>query len=328
VPHLPLSKGGVVRNRLAGWLTRPLTDRTLASYVLYRLRWALLALVILFCVATIGYVVIDNYSWLDAAFMTVITLSTVGFGEGRRLNAAGQLFTIGVIIVSFGTLVYAASTLTEMFTSGSALEHLRKVRGRRMRQAMGDHVIVVGFGRVGRAVAGAVKDLGYPCLVLERNAELETSIEEVGCVAMIGDATVEADLTEAGIQRAAGLVAAAEQDNVNLVVTLTARAVRQDLRIVSRVNEAAWRDRIIRAGANIAQSPYQSYGMSLAASAVNPAVIDVHGLPLLGLGTEEIAISDTSPFLGKSLGEVTSANSGVFIAGLRRESRLHRCWRW
>jgi len=227
-----------------------------------------------------------------------------------------------VIIASFGTLVYSATMITELFTSGSALEYLRESRGRRMRNELSDHVIVVGFGRVGQAVAKGLTDLGTPCLVMDHQGEVEPSIRELGAVPLIGDATDEAALVEAGIHKAQALVAAADKDDINLVITLTARALRQDLRIISRVNEAGWRDRIIRAGADVAQSPYPSYGLSLATSALSPRVVDFHTLPLLGLGTEEIEVSPGSPFLGRHLRELEGLHAGVHIVGLRRDRSL------
>jgi voltage-gated potassium channel len=311
-------------DRVGRWLRRPVSERSLGGFILIRLRWALVALIVLFWVATIGYVVIDHFGWLDAAFMTVITLSTVGYDQVHHLDAAGKLFTIGVIIASFGTLVYAAAMVTELFTSGRAMEHLHQARGRRMRHALEDHVIVVGFGRVGQSVAAGVRALGLACLVMDRSAEQEPAIRAAGCVAMVGDATAEDDLDEAGIGRARALVAAAEQDDINLVITLTARAMRADLRIVSRVNEAGWRDRIVRAGADVAQSPYPSYGSSLAMQAVSPDILDVHALPLLGLGTEEIKVSDHSPLIGRDLSEIARLAHGVHVVGLRRDQQLQR----
>jgi len=292
--------------------------------VLYRLRWALTAVVVLFVVGTCGYVIIGKYGWIDAAFMTVITLSTVGYKEVRPLSHGGEIFTIVVIVASFGTFVYAATMITDLFTTGSAIDHLRESRGRRMRNEMGDHVIVVGFGRVGQAVAKGLSDLGASCLVIDRNPATERDIRELGCVPMIGDATDEQDLAEAGIHRASALVAAAEHDDINLVVTLTARALRADLRIVSRVNESGWRDRIVRAGADVALSPYPSYGISLATSAISPRVLDFHSLPLLGLGTEEIEISTGSPYVGRELAELGTHHASVHIVGLRRDQRLKR----
>jgi voltage-gated potassium channel len=243
----------------------------------------------------------------------------------HHLDGPGQVFTIFVIIASFGTFVYAAATLTNLFTSGEAVEHLRASRGKRMREALSNHVIVVGFGRVGQAVARGVRELDRPCLVMDRNAEREQAIHDADCVPFIGDATSEDDLREAGIERAVALVAAAEHDDINLIVTLTARAMRREdeLRIVSRVNDASWEQRIKNAGASVAQSTYLGYGMSLAASAVTPAVLDVHDLPLLGLGTEEVEIAPASPLIGQRMEGVSAAHR-VLVIGLRRDRRLHR----
>jgi voltage-gated potassium channel len=305
------------------WIRRPLSERTLAELVLYRLRFALLTLLVLFGAGTVGYMVIDQYGGLDAAYMTVITLSTVGYAEVHPLDSAGRVFTMALIIAGFATFVYAAATLTNLFISGEAVEHLRASRGERMREALTNHVIVVGFGRVGQAVAQGVRQMNRACLVMDRDGDREQAIQDAGFVPCIGDATNEDDLREAGIERAEALVAAAESDDINLIVTLTARAMRKDLPIVSRVNEASWQKRIQDAGATVAKSPYRSYGMSLAASAVTPAVLDVHDLPLLGLATEEVEVSQSSPLVGKPLDAVSDAHS-VFVIALRRDRRLHR----
>jgi voltage-gated potassium channel len=313
-----------VTGRLIAWLRRPLAERTLAEFVAHRLRFALATLLVLFVASTVGYVAIEHqYGWLDAAYMTVITLSTVGYGEVRPLDTAGRVFTVLVIVAAFATFVYAAATLTNLFTSGEAVEQLRASRGKRMREALNNHVIVVGFGRVGQAVARGVRELDRPCLVIDRDPAREQAIHDAGHVPFIGDATSEDDLREAGVERADALVAAAEQDDINLIVTLTARAMRPHLRIVSRVNEASWEKRIRAAGASVAQSPYLSYGMSLAASAVSPAVLDVHDLPLLGLGTEEVEIEPTSHLIGMGLDGVSAVHN-VMVIGLRRNRRLHR----
>jgi voltage-gated potassium channel len=302
----------------------PLEDRGFAGFVLYRLRYAIGTFVALFCVSTAGYAVIAHYSLLDAAFMTVITLSTVGYNEVHPLTAGGRLFTIAVIIASFGTAVFAASRLTSLFTSGEASDHLRRTRGRRLREMLEDHVIVVGFGRVGQAAARGLREFSRDCLVLERRPELEAVITAAGYVALIGDATDEQVLREAGIDRAAALIAAAEDDSTNLVVTLTARAVRSELRIISRVNEGTWQDRIIRAGADVAQSPYRSYGTSLAVSAITPGVLETHTLPLLGLATEEIEISAKSTLVGRSIADLGAATPGILVIGLRRDQKFQR----
>jgi voltage-gated potassium channel len=299
-------------------------DQPLVVWILFRLRGPLIALGALGVVATLGYMVIEGYGWVDAVYMTVITLGTIGYGEVHTLGTGGRLFTVGVVVASFATFVYAASVLTSVFTSGEATRHMHERRSKIMRDALQDHVIVVGFGRVGQAVVRSLREMDRQCVVLDTNADHATAIEASGAMHVCGDATSEADLASAGIARAAAFVAAADQDSANLVVVLTARAVRPDLRIVSRVNEASWLSRMKHAGADVAQSPYDSYGASLAASALSPAVLDLHDLPLLGLGTEEIIVGASSPFIGKSLSELVDDHVGVYVLGLRRDQQLHK----
>src|SRR5258706_136637 len=247
--------------------------------------------------------------------MTVITLGTIGYGEVKPLDTAGRFFTIGVIIAGFAAFVYAASVLTNFFTSGEASQRAHERRARKMQAQLNDHVIVVGFGRVGHAVVRALHQMGRQCVVLDINPDLEAQVSASGAIHVAGDATDEDELRRAGIDRAVGLVAAADQDSLNLVVVLTARAVRPELRIVSRVENA---------GADVAQSPYDSYGASLAASALSPTVLSLHSLPLLGLGTEEIEVGENSELVGKRIEQLEAAHVGVHILGLRREKQLHK----
>ncbi|MGH3522925.1 MAG: ion channel [Mycobacterium sp.] len=123
--------------------------------VLYRLRWALLAMAILAVLATVGYVVLEGYGWIDAVYMTVITLGTVGYSEIHPLDTTGRVLTIGVIIVGFATFVYAVSVLTNLFVSGDVVAPMHHGRSKKMREELDHHVIVVGFGRVGQAACVA-----------------------------------------------------------------------------------------------------------------------------------------------------------------------------
>jgi voltage-gated potassium channel len=248
--------------------SRSAADQPVAAWLAYRLRLPLFLLLALGLISTVGYEVIEGYGWVDALYMTVITLGTIGYGEVHPLGTGGRIFTIGVIIASFATFVYAVSVLTNVFASGEAAGHMKERSTRRMRDALSNHVIVVGFGRVVHAVVRSLHGSGRQCAVIDMDPEHESSIRELGAVHVCGDATDVGNLRKAGIDRAVGLVAAADADAANLVVVLTARATAPNLRIVSRVNEAAWLQRIKNAGADVAQSPYESYGQLLADSAV------------------------------------------------------------
>ncbi len=243
-------------------------DRTVGAFVAYRLRWPLAAIVALVAASTVAYVVVERYTWLDALYMSVITLGTIGYGEVERLTAWGQILTIGVVITGFATLVYMGSMLTELFASGDAIRHIQTRRRRHMFDELDDHVIVVGFGRVGQAVIRAVSALGKSCVVMDTNADHAAAIKAVGAIQVVGNATDEDDLRRAGIEKAHALVAAADQDSENLVVVLTARSLRPDMRIVSRVNQQTWLRRIRQAGADVAESPYETYGSRLADAAL------------------------------------------------------------
>ena len=193
-----------------------------------------------------------------------------------------------------------------------------------MREQLRDHVIVVGFGRVGRAVVKGVVNERRPCIVIDRERALDESITAAGVVGLIGDASEETTLREAGIERAEAIVVAAHDDATNLVVVLTARALNPNLRIVARVNDPAWYDRICRAGAHSALSPYDSYGIALAASALDASVVGVQDLPTLGLRAEEFTVLAGSPVVGTLLRDLAVAHPDVLVVGMRREQGITR----
>ena len=275
-------------------------------------------------VATIGFVVLADYPWFDGLYMSVITLATIGYGEVKPLDTTGRIWAITVIVAGFATFVYAASVLSAVFVSGEFTNAVKARRGERMREQLRDHVIVVGFGRVGRAVVKGVVNERRPCIVIDRERALDESITAAGVVGLIGDASEETTLREAGIERAEAIVVAAHDDATNLVVVLTARALNPNLRIVARVNDPAWYDRICRAGAHSALSPYESYGIALAASALDASVVGVQDLPTLGLRAEEFTVLAGSPVVGTLLQDLAVAHPDVLVVGIRREQGITR----
>ena len=294
------------------------------ALLLRRLANVLAVMVAVLIVATVGFVVVADYPWFDALYMSVITLATIGYSEVNPLDTAGRVWAITVIVAGFATFVYAASVLSSVFVSGEFTNAVKARREERMRERLQGHVIVVGFGRVGRAVVKGVVNEHRQCIVIDTKQSVAESIAAAGVVSLIGDANEESTLREAGIERAEAIVAAAHDDATNLVVVLTARALNPQLRIVARVNDPAWYDRICRAGAHSALSPYESYGVALAASALDASVVGVQDLPTLGLRAEEFTVVSGSPIVGMSLRDLAVAQPEVLVVGIRRDNEITR----
>ncbi|MBX7159629.1 MAG: NAD-binding protein [Acidimicrobiia bacterium] len=296
-------------------------EETVFGYVLRRMRWAIVGFVALVVVAVASYMALERYSFIDALYMTVITLGTIGFGEVEPLGTAGKLLTIVIIGFGFFLVIYTASVMSELFVSGD----LRQVvqRRRKVRTKVSDHVIVVGFGRVGRSVTRELVAQGRQVVVLDTDEDLRDVVEGTGVTFVPGDGTHDDDLRAASIDAAAALTATAKDDPTNLVIVLTARALRPDLRIVSRVGFPEWTDRIRRAGADRTISPYDSAGRSLAASALMPDVVGLQDLPELGLRSEEIEVLEGSPVEGAELAEVAGKHDRLVFLAVRRGDVVH-----
>jgi voltage-gated potassium channel len=286
-----------------------------------RLRMVAAVSVVMLSIASAGYVVIEGYTWFDAIYMTIITLGTIGYGEVNPLDKAGRAWTMFVIVGGFTLLVYTAATLTSFFVSDELSALVKRRRRQKMREGLIDHVIVVGFGRVGRAAATAVMREGRRCVVIDEDVALGDEVMATGAAFVHGDARQEEPLRAARVDRAVAVVTALD-DPSNLVVILTARSLRHDLRVVSRVNEAAWRDRLLRAGAAQAVPLYESVGINLAATALDADVLGVQDLPGLGVRTEEIVVGDGSAAVGRTLGELMADEPEVLLLGVRREHGL------
>jgi voltage-gated potassium channel len=198
---------------------------------------AVAALLILVSIGAAGYHLIEGMPPVDAFYMTVITLSTVGFGEIHPLSQAGRMFTIGLIVAGGGLAAYALSGLAEYLVSGEWQAHLRAQRRLRMLEELSNHVIVCGYGRVGRHLAHELKGEGVACVVIDVDPHAVELIQAAGFLGVLGDAADEHKLREAGVARARGLVAAANSDAENVFIVLTARTLRPDMLIIARTND-------------------------------------------------------------------------------------------
>ncbi|MBI3417569.1 MAG: potassium channel protein [Verrucomicrobia bacterium] len=265
-------------------------------------------LVVLPLIGVAGFHWIEGWSVLDALYMTVITLSTVGFGEVHPLSPAGRVFTMGLIVTGGVFAAFALSNLAHFFFSGEWRAHWDNQRRLRMLNELSNHVIVCGYGRVGRNVVAELKAEGLPFVVIDLSADKIARVEEAGHLAVHGDAAHESKLKEAGIDRARGLVAAAKSDAENVFIVLTARSLRPDLSIVARADVEESEPKLRRAGANRVILPYHITGRRLVTMLVRPDVADfldevshTSGLELL---LEQIQVAPDSPLAGQTLAEV------------------------
>jgi voltage-gated potassium channel len=301
------------------------TDRPPSALrvIVKKLRWAVLIAAALIVFSTTGYWLLEDYGWLEAFYMTIITLATVGYGEVQPLSAAGRLFTIAVIVAGFGVFVYVTSQLTTLMLSGEITSVIRVRRRVKMRERLEGHVIVVGYGRVGRSTVRAIREAGLPCAVVERSTTLEDEITEIGAVLIEGDGRDIDTLQAAGIDRSIALATVLD-DPDNLVVIVTARTLSPDLRIVSRVNDDHWCERLVHAGASQLVPVYESAGTNIATTALSANVIAVQDLVGMGMRTEEILVPKGSSIAGSALMDLMAGDDDLVLVGIRRENNLTR----
>jgi len=286
----------------------------------HRLRLGLGALVGVLVVGTLGYVAF-GFPLLDAVYQTVTTVSTVGFRELHPLSTGAQIFTIALIMVGVGTALYSFTLILETVVEGQLREVLGRRRMDRQIARMAGHVIVCGFGRVGRNLAHFVAGAGEDVIVIEQDPERAAHARDAVHV-VVGDATSDEVLKEAGIERARVLVSALNTDAENLFVTLTARGLRSDLFIVARARVESSEAKLAQAGADRIVNPQGIGGARMAAFVLQPHVAEFLDVVMhdgsLEFRLEEVPLPGGSPLAGRSLRDAHIRDStGALILALR-----------
>ena len=226
-------------------------------------------LALLVGVGIAGYMVIEGWSLLDAAYMTIVTFTTVGYEEVHPLSTSGRIFTIFLMIVGVGVMLYILSSVVNAAVAHEIVGLL--VRRRRFRRRMANlkgHYIICGYGRVGAAVASTLQENSTPLLVIDRDVDVLSEAEEQGLLCLQGDATRDSDLQSARVSDATGLIAATGQDSENIYISLTARGLNPELHIVARASYPEAEAKLRRAGADRIISPYAIGGRQMAMSAM------------------------------------------------------------
>lgn len=280
--------------------------------------WRAFWLIVFFlCAGTAGYVLIESYPLLDALYMTVITISTVGFGEIRPLSEAGRTFTIVLILSGVSGLAYAVGSITELILERATDPNLWKKPMEKKIAHLTGHTVICGSGRVGSAAASELQRSGASFVIIESHEERIRDLQEQAYLYMQGDATRESVLLKSGIKKASSLLAMLDSDPDNLFTVLTARELNPTLQIIARCENFSAEKRILRAGADSIVSPFVSAGKQVAerllATSSRGDVIDsvLPAQPARWLAPEQ-----TSTFVGKTISEVEKSLAGT-VVGLR-----------
>jgi voltage-gated potassium channel len=263
----------------------------------------LLSLVLL--LGTAGYMVIEGWRFLDALYMTVITITTVGYGEIGTVSEAGRVFTVFLIFAGMGIMAYTLGIVAQIMVEFRVRDLIgRRKLGIKLRH-MKDHYILCGYGRIGAVIAHELKSNGIPLLVIDQDPDSKERLRHNDIPYIIDDATNEDVLAEAGIMRARGLVTVVLSDADNLFITMTARGLNPKLFILSRADQEATEKKLMRAGANKVVMPYLIGGLRMVHTILRPAVTDFFDFAMqdksIELKMEELQVQEKSKLNGVRL---------------------------
>ncbi len=285
---------------------------------------ALAGLTVLLTGGTIGFMLLERLGFIDALYMTVLTLSTSGFGEARPLDSTGRVFVIFLIFFGVGLVGFAATVIGQWVVEGQFKELVSRRKMENGIKKLNGHSIIAGFGRVGRQVALEFHRRGESFVVIEKGQESLHRLKEDGFMFLEGDATNEELLDSAGIARAKTLVSTLPEEAQNVYLTLTARYMNPELTIIARADFDDGEKKLRRAGANYVVVPHILGGTRMAMAALQPNVVDFMQMAASGqdgLLAEELVVPKESNLTGQSLaGSNLKRQYGVTIIGIRKSS--------
>ena len=299
-----------------------------------RRRLALIVAAIALTIAfgTVGFVWIEGYPVFDAFYMTLTTITTVGYGEIRALHHAGRVFNSFLIFFGVTVMLLAVGAMTQTIIELEFSQYFGKRRIKNMIENLRDHYIICGFGRVGRGAADELQKAGVPFVVIDHSEERVERAIKKGMLAVLADATRDEALRDVGIDRARGLIATLASDADNLFVVLSAKSLNSKLHLSGRVDEEASEQKMRRAGADFVFAPYSSTGHRMAQALLKPHVhqfinfatqgtgVDVGGVDVgKDVGIEQVRVSAGSSFVDHTLGEMQQRREiGAVVLAIRK----------
>lgn len=289
-----------------------------------RITIILALLLTVLAVGTIGYHLLEGWPWEDALYMTVIGLTTVGFGEVYPLSSTGRLFTVGLLVTGIGVVVYGVTTLGEAFVSAT----VRRITRRSCMdtiKALKDHIILCGYGRLGHYLARRLKEAGIPFVIIERDAGQAGAAVSNGYLVLEGNATDEEMLMKASLPQARTVIAALGSDGDNILITLSIRELNPQCKVVARVEDPAAEKMLLRAGANQVVSPLRMGSHRMYMAVAEPAIYDLVEVmnedPDLDIKMKGVPVDERSRLVGQAL--ATSgirSDLGLIIIAIQRVS--------
>ena len=273
---------------------------------------------------TVGFVIIEHYSWFDAFYLTISTITTIGYPEPRPLTHAGQVFNAFLIVFGVTGMFVSVGAMTQSIIELELQGRFAERRKKKMIHQLHDHFIVCGYGRVGRNASLEFQRTGAPFLVIDRNEQRVAKAMTAGMLAVAADATQDDSLREAGVLRAKGLIAALPSDAENLFIILSAKALNPQLTIVTRASEEEAGEKLRRAGAGTVLTPFSMAGRQLADVLLRPQVVEFMDFARSNIGTgvvvEQVRVTPAADVTAKTFGELLELRrSGVIVLAIRKE---------
>ncbi len=281
-------------------------------------------LLVLPLVATVAFMIVEGWSFLDSLYMSVITLTTVGFEEVHPLSAGGRIIVILYLVMGLGVFLFAVAQVGELVVGMQLGGRSEKRKMKAAIDRLKEHVIVCGYGRVGRRLCAQLYQSEQDFVVIDRDSKAIAEARESGFLAVTGDATDDSQLEAAGVDRARGMAVVLPSDADNLYVVLSGRLLNQQIKILARSTDEKVADKLERAGANRVVSLYETSAMRMANLLINPDLEDfmqVFTSQGRKLNLAEIGITEDEPFCGKTLRETDFNTRGILIVGHQKPGR-------
>ncbi len=279
--------------------------------------------------ASFGYMILEGYSFIDAIYMVLISITTVGYGEVKPLNTIGRIYTIFVILIGFAGTGYTIKVLTENFIENVVTLRFRRKKMLKLISEMENHYIICGYGRIGKIITKELVEANKEVVVVDSNNDLLNELIKLKIPFLLGDATDDETLIEAGIERARGLIATLPKDTDNLFVVLTAKQLNKNIYVLARASLESSERKLLRAGADKVFSPYKIGAMRMAKALLKPNVTDFldftyHDTLVNEIEMDEITIPQNSSLIGKNLAEseIRKKYNAIVVAIKKKDGKM------